>query len=114
MGQYHVLYVDQQGIAMSTSQSVSYVKAHLAEVIHAVNASRNPVVVTQNGASTVVIQDHDSYQRTRDALLMLKLVAMGEADVTKGRTLPQSEVFSSLKKRLKACITAESKARKPA
>jgi len=99
---------------MSTSHSVSYVKAHLAEVIQAVNASRNPLVVTQNGTSTVVIQDHDSYQRTRDALLMLKLVAMGEADVTKGRTTPQAEVFSSLKKRLKARITAESKARKPA
>jgi len=99
---------------MSTSQSVSYVKAHLAEVIHAVNASRNPLVVTQNGTSTVVIQDHDSYQRTREALLMLKLVAMGEADVTKGRTTSQAEVFSSLKKRLKARITTESKARKPA
>ena len=99
---------------MSTSQSVSYVKAHLAEVIHAVNASRKPLVITQNGTSTVVIQDHDSYQRTRDALLMLKLVAMGEADVNKGRTTPQAKVFSSLKKQLRARVTAESKARKPA
>jgi prevent-host-death family protein len=89
---------------MPITQGVSFVKAHLAEVIHEVNASRNPMVVTQNGASTVVIQDHDSYQRTRDALMMLKLVAMGEADVAKGRTIPQAEVFGSLKKRLKARI----------
>jgi prevent-host-death family protein len=87
---------------MPNSQSVSFVKAHLAEVIHEVNSSRNPLVVTQNGVSTVVIQDHDSYQRTRDALMMLKLVAMGEADVAKGRTVPQAEVFAGLKKRLKA------------
>ena len=99
---------------MPATQSVSYVKAHLAEVIHEVNASRNPLVVTQNGASTVVIQDHESYQRTRDALMMLKLVAMGEADVAKGRTIPNAEVFSSLKKRLKAQIAAEAKARKQA
>lgn len=89
---------------MPASQSVSYVKAHLAEVIHEVNASRHPLVVTQNGASTVVIQDHESYQRTRDALMMLKLVAMGEADIAKGRTVPQAEVFSSLKQRLNAQI----------
>lgn len=99
---------------MPATQSVSFVKAHLAEVIHEVNSSRNPLVVTQNGASTVVIQDHDSYQRTRDALMMLKLVAMGEADVAKGRTIPQAEVFGSLKKRLKARIAAEAKAGKPA
>jgi prevent-host-death family protein len=95
---------------MSTSKSVSYVKAHLAEVIHEVNANRRPVVVTQNGASTVVIQDHDTYQRTRDALLLLKLVAMGEADVAKGRTIPQDQVFSSLKARLKERIATGSRA----
>jgi prevent-host-death family protein len=99
---------------MPTTQSVSFVKAHLAEVIHEVNASRKPMVVTQNGASTVVIQDHDSYQRTREALMMLKLLAMGEADVAKGRTIPQTEVFGALKKRLKARIAAEAKAGKRA
>ncbi len=97
---------------MANTQSVSFVKAHLAEVIHEVNASRNPLVVTQNGASTVVIQDHDSYQRTRDALMMLKLVAMGEADIAKGRTVPQAEAFSSLRKRLKARIAHGAKAGK--
>ena len=84
------------------TQSVSYVKAHLAEVIDAVRASHDPVVITQNGANTAVIVDHDSYQRTRQALAMLKLVAMGEQDIAKGRTIPQTEVFNSLKQRLRA------------
>lgn len=97
---------------MQMTQSVSFVKAHFAEILQDVNASRRPMVVTQNGASTAVIQDHESYQRTRDALLMLKLVAMGEADIAKGRTTPQAEVFGSLKKRLKARIAAEAKAGK--
>ena len=95
---------------MPSTQSVSFVKAHFADVIRDVNVSRRPVVVTQNGASTVVIQDHASYQQTRDALLMLKLVAMGEADIAKGRTVPQAEVFRSLKQRLTARRTAEAKA----
>ena len=95
---------------MPSTQSVSFVKAHLAEVIDEVNAKHAPVIITQNGASTAVIQDHESYQRTRDAMLMLKLVAMGEADIAKGRTIPQREVFASLKKRLKQRIAQEAKA----
>ena len=87
------------------TQSVSYVKAHLAEVIDSVRASHDPVVITQNGANTAVIIDHDSYQRTRQALAMLKLVAMGEQDIAKGRTISQAEVFRSLKQRLKVHIS---------
>ncbi len=92
---------------MATTRSVSYVKAHFAEVIQAVNESRDHLVVTQNGASAVVIQDHETFKRHRDAMLMLKLVAMGEADIAKGRITPQAEVFSSLKKRLKARSSAK-------
>ena len=70
---------------MTTTQPVSYVKAHLAEVIDSVRDSRDPVTITQNGSPSVVLVDHKSYQRTRDALAILKLVAMGEHDV--GRSL---------------------------
>jgi prevent-host-death family protein len=99
---------------MSNTQSVSFVKAHLAEVIQEVNASHQAVVVTQNGASTAVIQDHESYRRTRDALMMLKLVAMGESDVAKGRTVPQAQVFRSLKERLKARLAKKAKSKRRA
>ena len=89
------------------AQSVSYVKAHLAQVIDEVREGGGPMIVTQNGASSVVIQDHESYERTREALVMLKLVAMGEADVAKGRTISHAQVFRSLKKRLAARVAAE-------
>jgi prevent-host-death family protein len=97
---------------MSAIQSVSYIKAHLAEVITAVNEDRSPYVVTQNGVSKAVIMDHESYRQTRDALLMLKLMSMSEAAVRKGKTTPQATVFSSLKKRLRARIAADAKAKK--
>jgi prevent-host-death family protein len=94
---------------MPYTRTVSFVKAHLAEVIHEVNESHQPVVVTQSGANAAVIQDHESFQRTRDALVMLKLVAMGEADASRGRTVPQAQVFRSLKKRLKARLARAKK-----
>jgi prevent-host-death family protein len=84
----------------ATIQSISYVKAHLAEVIQDLNDGNRPVIITKNGAGTAVIQDHASYQRTRDALAMLKLVAMGEAEIAKGRGISQAEVFRDLHRRL--------------
>jgi prevent-host-death family protein len=93
------------------TQSVSYVKAHLAEVIDGVRRSHDPLVITQNGANTAVLVDHDTYQRTRQALALLKIVAMGESDIAKGRVVSQDEVFRSLKRRLKAKIHASAKKR---
>jgi hypothetical protein len=37
------------------------------------------------------LQDVESYERQRRALLMLKLVAQGEADYAAGRTLTDTE-----------------------
>ena len=89
------------------AQSVSYVKAHLAQVIDQVRDGGGPMIVTQNGATAAIIQDPETYERTQQALAMLKLVAMGEADVAKGRTVAHAQVFRSLKKRLAARAAAE-------
>ena len=93
------------------TQSVSHVKAHLAEVIENVRESHDHMVITQNGANTAVIQDYESYQRTRQALAILKLIAMGEQDIAKGRTVPQAEVFRSLKQPLQTKIDRQAKSK---
>jgi prevent-host-death family protein len=95
---------------MPTIQSISYVKAHFAQVIDEVTSSRQPVFITQNGNGTAVIQDHYTYQRTQDALAMLKLMAMGQADAAAGRTIPQDEVFRGIRKELAARKAAEGRA----
>ena len=89
---------------MSTTraQSVSYVKAHLAQVIYQVRKGGGPMIVTQNGVSAAVIQDPESYVRTQQAMLMMKLVSMGMEDVARGKTYSHDEVFSAARKRLAA------------
>ena len=82
------------------TRSVSYVKAHLAEVIDRVRDSRDPLTITQNGTPTAVVIDHESYQRTREALAMLKLVAMGAHEIEQGRTVSQAKVFKDARTRL--------------
>lgn len=84
------------------AQSVSYVKAHLAQVIDQVRDGGGPMIVTQNGATAAIIQDSESYERTQQALAMLKLVAMAEEDVRKGRVHTHAEVFAAARKKIAA------------
>jgi prevent-host-death family protein len=82
------------------AQSVSYVKAHLAQVIDDVRDGGGPMIVTQNGATAAVIQDPESYERTQQAMAMLKLVALADEDVRRGRVHTHDEVFAAARKRL--------------
>ena len=79
---------------------ISYMKSQAAELLQAVGENRRPVVITEDGEPKGVLLDVASYQELRDAVLLMKLAAQGEEDVQAGRTVPQSEVFSSLRSRL--------------
>lgn len=80
---------------------ISYLKAHTAELIDRVRRTRKPVVVTQNGEPRAVLQDVESYEQMKNALMLLKLAAQGEAEIRSGRGIPQEEVFAKLKKRFR-------------
>jgi prevent-host-death family protein len=79
---------------------VTYMKTRAAELLRSVDQSRRPVVITQSGEPKGVLMDFASYQELRQATLLLRLLAQGEADVQKGRTVPQERVFASLRGRL--------------
>ncbi|MBA3699736.1 MAG: type II toxin-antitoxin system Phd/YefM family antitoxin [Planctomycetes bacterium] len=89
------------------AQSVSYVKAHLAQVIDEVRDGGGPMIVTQNGATAAIIQDPESYERNQQALAMLKLVAMAEEDIRKGRVHTHAEVFAAVRKKIAAVRKAK-------
>ena len=79
---------------------VTYMKTRAAELLRSVGESRRPVVITQSGEPKGVLMDFASYQELRQATLLLRLVAQGEADVREDRTVPQEKVFKSLRARL--------------
>ncbi len=79
---------------------ITYMKTRAAELLRTVDETRRPVVITQNGEARGVVLDVTSYEELRDATMMLKLIAQGEEDVRRGRTVPQEEVFRSIRSRL--------------
>jgi len=79
---------------------VTYMKTKAAELLRSVSESRRSVVITQSGEPKGVLMDFATYQELREATLLLRLVAQGEADVRAGRTVPQEKVFKALRGRL--------------
>ena len=67
-----------------------------------IKADEHPIILTQRGAASAVVQDYRVHQRLQNALLMLKLMVQGEADIARGRTSPQEQVFEDLRARLTA------------
>jgi len=67
-----------------TVKPISYVKAHAADIIREIAVSLSPVIITQNGEATAVLQDIGEYERIQESLAMLKLLALGRKDLEAG------------------------------
>lgn len=79
---------------------VTYMKTRAAQLLRAVGENRRPVIITQSGQPKGVLIDFESYHDLRQATVLLRLLAQGEADVRAGRTIPQEKVFADLRARL--------------
>ena len=66
-------------------EPVTVLKSKSADLIRRARRTRQPVVITQNGKPTAVLQDIDSFQQQRASLLLLLTIAQGERDYREGR-----------------------------
>ena len=80
---------------------VAFLKTRAEDLLEQVNESRRPIVITENGEARAVVLDIESYEALRDATLLLRIAAQGEADLQAGRFLPQDEAFARVRSRLK-------------
>ena len=74
---------------------ISVLKNKTADLVREITASGRAVIITQHGKAKVVVLDFEEYQRWKEAMALLKIIAQGEADVTAGRTVSQDESFAS-------------------
>ena len=81
---------------------VTYLKGNAAHLLLQVNETRRPVIITQNGLARAVLQDPVSYENTRNAIALLKLLVQGEDDIRAERLVDQETVFSRVEARLAA------------
>ncbi len=88
-------------------EPVTVLKTRSADLIRRAQQSGQPIIITQNGKATAVLQDVESYQRQREALLLLKYLARGEQDYREGRVMPDEEADERFRARLAAMKTGD-------
>lgn len=83
----------------SRIKPISYVKANAAEVIRELAERREPLVITQNGEATAVMQDVASYEATQETLALLKILALGRRQIEDGKAIALAEATRRLRAR---------------
>ena len=79
-------------------KAISYLKANAAEVLTRIAEDREPLLITQNGEAKAVLQDVASYEQTQETLALLKVLALGQADVAAGRVAPVADVVARVRR----------------
>jgi len=79
-------------------EPVTALKTKLAELIRRTRRTRRPLVITQNGRPTAVLQDVETFQQQRDALLLLMAITQGERDYRTGRVVSDAHATRHFKR----------------
>ena len=79
---------------------VTYLKAKASDLLKQVNETRCHVVITQNGEPRAVLQDTTSFEETKRALILMKLIHQSEEAIRQGKVTSHEDVFSELNQRL--------------
>ena len=76
---------------------ISYLKANAAEVLQNLSENREPFLITQNGEARAVMQDIATYENTQETLALLKILALGNQEISEGKITPIANVARRLR-----------------
>ncbi len=65
-------------------RSISYLKAHAAELLRELVDNQEPLVITHNGEAKAVILDIASYDQLQETAALLKLLSLADRQVEEG------------------------------
>jgi len=82
-------------------EPVTVLKTRSAELIRQAQETGQPIIITQNGKPTAVLQDVESFQRQREALTLLKILAKGDQELSRGKGISHDEVLQRIERKLK-------------
>jgi len=83
-------------------EPVTVLKSRSAELISVARETGRPIVITQNGRPTAVLQDVESFRRQREALALLKMLARGDGELRDGKGIDHERVMDRFESKIKA------------
>lgn len=88
---------------MKFSESVkpiSYLKTHASRVIRDLSDNQGTLIVTLNGQAKAVVQDIRTFERTQEALALLKMLTRSQRKIRRGKAKSLDAVLTSLQRRV--------------
>lgn len=79
---------------------ISYLKEKTASVVKQITDSREPMIITQNGEATFVVQDIKSFEQTQQTLALLKILALGQKEIERGEVIESDAFFAEMDKEI--------------
>lgn len=79
-------------------RSITELKRDTSAILQHIHTSGRPVVLTVNGKAEAVIMDAAAYEKTTQALNLLKLLVPAEEDIKDGRVDEAASFFAEFKR----------------
>lgn len=73
---------------------ITHLKNHAAELVREVSESGKAVFITQNGEGKAVLLGARTYAKWHDTMAMLKLIALGEAEKSRGEVVAHDDAIA--------------------
>jgi prevent-host-death family protein len=88
---------------------ITELKRDAAGLIEKAAKQQSPIVITQNGRATAVLQDVRSYEADQQKIAMMQLVAQSEGEIAAGHTVTMAQY----RKRMDAIFRKHGHKRRP-
>jgi prevent-host-death family protein len=75
---------------------ISYLKDNTAKVVADITRSREPLIITQNGEATFVVQDIKSWEQQQQTMALLKILLLGKQQIERGEVHSAESVWAEL------------------
>ncbi len=75
-------------------KTISYLKAHAAEIIRGSEKQEDPLIITQNGEA--IMQGLESCEKTQETLALLQILALGTNQIEQGKVQSARDVIQDL------------------
>ncbi|MBU2513379.1 type II toxin-antitoxin system Phd/YefM family antitoxin [bacterium] len=76
---------------------ISFLKAHAADIIRNIGSHQDPLIITQNGEAKAIIQDIESFEKDRETMAMLKILALGNQQIEDGEVISAPEALDKIR-----------------
>lgn len=80
----------------SDTKPLNSLKSNPSELINQINETHRPIIFTQKGIAKAVLQDPESFEQTRNAISIFKIIGIGDEDIKNGRIVENEDVFQQL------------------